>query len=174
MWPSFSHYELRRGVFTPEQCAQLIACHRALPQGDGTIGQTRESGVWWLPYAMMPELLGELALVGFRSSPAFDLAKAPDYAQLTRYTPGQHYDWHMDLGAGAMSLRKLSIVAELAGAEAGGGLEIFHGEERNNRVQLRAGDVAVFPSFVMHRAVHVVRGTRWSLVMWLLGDQPLR
>ena len=43
--------------------------------------------------------------------------------QLTRYAKDQLYNWHMDLGAGAMSLRKISqVVVDLAtGGYDGGG-----------------------------------------------------
>ena len=34
--------------------------------------------------------------------------------QLTRYAKDQLYNWHMDLGEGPMSLRKISVVVELA------------------------------------------------------------
>jgi hypothetical protein len=37
--------------------------------------------------------------------------------QLTRYSSGQYYDWHMDLGASQASLRKVSLVVELASAQ---------------------------------------------------------
>jgi PKHD-type hydroxylase len=94
--------------------------------------------------------------------------------QLTRYAKDQLYSWHMDLGAGAMSLRKISVVVELAdGRYDGGGIEVFYGETPGNRIVLGQGDVLVFPSFIMHRALPVVNGTRWTLVSWLTGHEPL-
>src|SRR6266851_5791400 len=93
--------------------------------------------------------------------------------QLTRYMADQLYDWHMDLGAGAMSLRKISIVVELAaGGYDGGWTEVFYGEGRNNRIPLGQGDALVFPSFIMHRALPVQSGARWTLVSWLTGPEP--
>ena len=94
--------------------------------------------------------------------------------QLTRYMAGQQYDWHMDLGGGAMSLRKISVVVELAGGGYdGGGIEVFYGEGSGNRIALSQGDALVFPSFIMHRALPVQSGTRWTLVSWLTGPEPL-
>jgi PKHD-type hydroxylase len=90
--------------------------------------------------------------------------------QLTRYQPRQHFNWHMDLGPGPMSRRKISLVAELGGKYTGGGIEVFYGGA--NRVPLARGDVLLFPSFIMHRALPVTSGERWSLVAWLLGDTP--
>jgi hypothetical protein len=47
----------------------------------------------------------------------------------------QLYNWQMDLGAGAMSRRKISVVVELAaGGYDGGGIEVFYGEGPANRI----------------------------------------
>jgi PKHD-type hydroxylase len=94
--------------------------------------------------------------------------------QLTRHAKARHYNWHMDLGGGAMSLRKISIAVKLAasGYESRG-IEMFYGEGRNNRIALGQGNALVFPSFIMHRALPVESGTRWTLVCWLTGPEPL-
>jgi PKHD-type hydroxylase len=74
-----------------------------------------------------------------------------------------------------MSLRKISVVVELAaGGYEGGGIEVFYGEGTNNRMALGQGDAVIFPSFVMHRALPVRSGARWTLVSWLTGPEPLR
>ena len=39
---------------------------------------------------------------------------------------------------------------------------------------LGQGDVLIFPSFIMHRALPVRSGTRWTLVSWLTGPQSLK
>ena len=70
----------------------------------------------------------------------FGLSEEMGQLQLTRYAAGQQYDWHMDLGAGAMSLRKISVVVELAGrGYDGGGIEVFYGERTVNRIALGQG-----------------------------------
>jgi PKHD-type hydroxylase len=106
----------------------------------------------------------------------FDLTKDIGQAQLTRYRPGQHYEWHMDLGSGQPSLRKITAVVELTARHSmkGGGIEIFYGQSGVNKVDLDIGDVVIFPSFIMHRASVVDNGTRWSLVLWLNGARPFR
>jgi PKHD-type hydroxylase len=110
----------------------------------------------------------------YNSRYGLGLSEEMGQLQLTRYAPGQLYDWHMDLGGGAMSLRKISIVVELAaGGYDGGGTEVFYGERRNNRIALGRGDALVFPSFIMHRALPVHSRTRWTLVSWLTGLGPL-
>ena len=89
---------------------------------------------------------------------------------MTRYGLGDRYDWHMDLGPGAMSMRKYTAVLELASAQEGGGLEIFS----IGNLGLQRGDAAAFPSFVPHRALPVERGERLSATVWRLGLEPFR
>jgi PKHD-type hydroxylase len=112
----------------------------------------------------------------FNDKYGFELSPNIGAAQLTRYMPGQKYDWHMDLGANDSSLRKISLVLSLSSNEdiQGGGIEIFYGDVVDNRIRADMGDVVAFPSFVMHRASMVQSGTRWSLVVWLTGPRPLR
>jgi PKHD-type hydroxylase len=45
--------------------------------------------------------------------------------------------------------------------------------ESDNRIALGQGDALIFPSFIMHRALPVQSGTRWTLVSWLTGPEPL-
>jgi len=74
-----------------------------------------------------------------------------------------------------MSLSKISVVVELAaGGYEGGGIEVFYGEGTSNRIPLGQGDALIFPSFIMHRALPVQSGTRWTLVSWLTGHEPLQ
>ena len=74
-----------------------------------------------------------------------------------------------------MSRRKITVVVELAAdGYNGGGTEVFYGEGANNRIALSQGDALIFLSFIMHRALPVHRGTRWTLVSWLTGPEPLK
>jgi hypothetical protein len=175
LWPSFTYCRIAQGLLSPAQCAAMIERRSEFPRGDGVIAGVRDCGIWWAPTSAFPEVFARLHDVAQQLNPGLDTsAPLQGAAQLTQYAAGQHHDWHMDLGAGPMSLRKLSVVVELAQAEAGGGLEIFYGDKRDNRLPLGIGDAVVFPSFIMHRAVPVTRGTRFSLVWWLLGPAPLR
>ena len=73
-----------------------------------------------------------------------------------------------------MSVRKISVVIEQgAGGYEGGGTEIFYGERTGSRIALGQGGALGFPSFIMHRALPVQSGTRWTLVSWLTGRAPL-
>jgi predicted 2-oxoglutarate/Fe(II)-dependent dioxygenase YbiX len=158
LWDVHHYYEIFKRQFDTSECQQIIDLHRRstaiqsiMP---GPAGLTlRESDLFWVP--RLSDNIGQ--------------------AQLTRYRSGQHYDWHMDLGPGQLSLRKITVVVELVPRDLveGGGLEIFYGDLLENKVDLDAGDIVVFPSFVMHRAAMVMSGTRWSLVLWLNGTRPL-
>jgi len=115
--------------------------------------------------------------------------------QFTKYKHNQYYDWHCDSWDKAYDrkdlnhpehgrIRKLSMTCQLTdGSEyKGGELEFdFRNydphmrDESKHRVQckeiLPKGSIIVFPSFVWHRVKPVTSGTRYSLVVWHLGNQ---
>ena len=182
MWEAFHYCETFAERFTAEECERVIALHREvgalqskMPRGDGQF--IRDSDLFWIQRTSDTDWIfariWEVATL-YNLRYGFELFEEMGQLQLTRYAAGQLYDWHMDLGGGAMSLRKISIVVELAaGGYDGGGTEVFYGEGRNNRIALGRGDALVFPSFIMHRALPVHSGTRWTLVSWLTGLGPL-
>jgi PKHD-type hydroxylase len=110
--------------------------------------------------------------------------------QFTKYKLNQYYDWHCDSwnqpyekGNTKGKIRKISMTCQLTdGSEySGGELEFdFRNYEPNmrdesiHRVQckeiLPKGSIIVFPSHVWHRVKPVTAGTRYSLVMWNLGQ----
>jgi PKHD-type hydroxylase len=183
MWEAFNYCETFAGRFNAEECERVIALHRGMgalqsrmPQGDG--GLIRDSDLFWVPRTVETEWIfsriWELATL-YNSRYRFELFEEMGQLQLTRYARDQLYNWHMDLGAGPMSLRKISVVVELAaGGYDGGGIEVFYGAGTSNRVALGQGDALIFPSFIMHRALPVQSGTRWTLVAWLTGREPLQ
>jgi PKHD-type hydroxylase len=185
MWRTFNYYEIFRAQFSAEECRRIIALREyedreagQLTSHDGRM--VRDSRLWWIyrdpSTAWIFRRIRGL-VQRYNRGWKFEIEPLAHAAQLTRYGVGQRYDWHMDAGEGATSLRKISIVVELSApaSRRGGGLEVFHGEgRRRNRVPLQRGDVACFPSFVVHRARPVQRGTRWSLVFWIKGRAPLR
>lgn len=99
----------------------------------------------------------------------YSLSGLVDRLQLTEYAAGDEYDWHVDHGGGALSLRKLSMTVLLSSREdaTGGGFEVF--EQRGSDVPLDQGDAVIFPSYVVHRVSPVTAGTRRSLVTWVNG-----
>lgn len=97
----------------------------------------------------------------------FDLLGFGEPINLIQYKEGDHYDWHMDSGNLAFSLRKLSVVIQLSDPldYEGGELEFFKfGDAKKER-----GMMFLFPSYMMHRVRAVTKGTRRSLVAWVNG-----
>tara|TARA_R110000824_G_scaffold396623_1_gene598303 strand:+ start:209 stop:847 length:639 start_codon:yes stop_codon:yes gene_type:complete len=113
----------------------------------------------------------------------------PEKMQFTQYNIGQHYKWHCDswtkpynMPGGQLDgkMRKLSMTLNLSDPDDydGGDLEFDlqagHSPLEKNTTHVckeikPKGSLVVFPSFVWHRVVPVTRGTRHSLVNWILG-----
>jgi PKHD-type hydroxylase len=105
------------------------------------------------------------------------------YFQYTVYRgeAGGFYDWHMDmiLGDGHSHFdegtRKLSLSLLLSepGADFTGG-EFLINDGRQDApliIPLRKGELAAFPSWMIHKVAPVTRGTRKSIVVWVLGPK---
>jgi len=93
--------------------------------------------------------------------------------QLARYDASDqgHYTWHTDF-AGVRPNRKISISVQLSGPGDydGGDLELLYSDQPQPLAKDRGAFLA-FPSFMLHRVAPVTRGTRWSLVAWILGNR---
>jgi len=112
--------------------------------------------------------------------------------QFTKYKLNQYYDWHCDSWDKPYDkpgdpehgkIRKLSMTCQLTdGSEyKGGELEFdFRNYDPHMRDEskhlvkvkeiLSKGSIVVFPSHVWHRVKPVTSGTRYSLVVWSIGD----
>lgn len=107
--------------------------------------------------------------------------------QFGHYTEGGTYDWHKDefdepFGEEAPEIwrglsRKLSVAVNLSDPEEyeGGDLlfkdtygTVVEDQEIREKVGQR-GSIVVFPSYISHTVTPVTRGTRCSLVSWILG-----
>jgi PKHD-type hydroxylase len=102
----------------------------------------------------------------------FNLHSVIDLIQYTEYSEGGgHYDWHMDIGPGSISHRKVSIIIQLSDPSEyeGGDLELWYG---GSIIQIpkNKGLTVLFPSFSMHRVTPITKGTRKSLVLWVGGE----
>jgi PKHD-type hydroxylase len=113
--------------------------------------------------------------------------------QFTKYKKDQYYGWHCDSWDEPYNdpknknfygkIRKLSVTCVLSEPDdyEGGELEFDFGtQEPDGKHNIRTcteiksqGSLVVFPSFVKHRVKPVTKGTRYSLVIWNLG-QPYK
>lgn len=184
LWETYRYFEIYKRSFDPKECENIIALHDSNRRVQGKMSNSsgltlRDSDLFWIPRLANTDWIFNRvweALSQYNSKYGFELAENMGQAQLTRYQSGQHYDWHMDLGPQQMSLRKITAVVELTSNDStrGGGIEVFYGQLAENKLALEIGDIVLFPSFIMHRAVMVECGTRWSLVFWLNGTRPLQ
>ena len=105
--------------------------------------------------------------------------------QLTRYRKGGFYGFHSDGHGDHLSaykdpdrswldgyVRKLSMTIVLNDNFEGGAFEFatLTGDECFiTPLSPKAGTVLVFPSYLDHRVVPVIKGVRYSLTTWFLG-----
>lgn len=102
----------------------------------------------------------------------FNITGLIERPQLLRYSsPSKGFDWHMDIGSGDHSTRKISVSIILNDDYDGGDLFFF--QDGPQSVSPDAGVAVAFPSFLPHKVAPVTRGTRWSLVCWIAGE-PFR
>jgi PKHD-type hydroxylase len=164
------------GALSPGECAQVVAWGEGLPRNQGRVelgpDAYRVSHIAWIePRPENHWLFHRLAVLFAQANRHYglELTGFVEALQYTRYGQDQHFDWHLDLGLGQTSARKLSLSLQLSGpAEyAGGDLEFVSlspGAEARN-----LGTAIFFPSFLAHRVSPVTRGVRRSLVAWGYG-----
>ena len=111
--------------------------------------------------------------------------KAAESSQITRYKKGGFYNFHRDGGGCHLvkynnptnafmhgHVRKLSMTVLLNESFEGGDFEFTsYGKEECTitPLEMKQGDIVVFPSFMEHRVAPVTKGIRYSLVTWFLG-----
>ena len=108
----------------------------------------------------------------------FNLSSITEEIQYGEYSSvgKDHYNWHVDIGKGHPSLRKLSVIIQLSNPDEyeGGDVEFFTGGDYNDsklKMNKEKGSALVFPSYILHRVTPVTKGIRKSLVLWVGGTQ---
>ena len=165
----------QRKVFSAGECERIIALGESLAAVDAGVekgeNRYRVGRISWIEpneaAAWIFHRLG-LAFLEANRDYGFELIGFADALQYTVYGPAERFDWHMDLGPGRTSARKLSMTVQLSPPEdyAGGDLEFvgnIHAAARER------GSATIFPAYVGHRVSPVERGTRRSLVAWAYG-----
>lgn len=167
-----------RGLFDADACARIareaggsIAAGEVIAAAaDEAV--VRRSDVRWLTEGDVAREVTDrlLAVVRALSDDYFGFAlDGAEALQVATYGVGDEYGWHIDLGPGRASRRKLSVTVLLTDpAEfAGGAFEL--GVVDGVPVELGLGDAVVFPSYLRHRVAPVTHGERTSLVAWITG-----
>ena len=163
-------------VFTPEQCERIMAIGTQRPREDARVqsyGTSARIGhvAWIDPGAETFWIYQRLAAVVAWVNQAFqfELLGFSDALQYTVYGPGHKFDWHVDIGSGAASNRKLSMTIQLSDASAyeGGALQFISAPDL--AMPKMRGTAVLFPAYLAHRVSDVTAGIRHSLVGWAAG-----
>lgn len=85
------------------------------------------------------------------------------------------YDWHVDIGAGNASTRKISVSVQLSDPNSyeGGDLVINDNGVIINTIK-EQGCINMFPSYALHQVTPVTKGERWVIVIWVHGSQRFK
>ena len=177
-WDQFFYCEILRQRFNALECRAIIDFHLELPAHQSVLHRSaehkvRDSGIYWLYSNSATAWVFDrinAAVNEYNARYQYEILPIHS-AQLTRYEANQFYDWHVDIGERDMSLRKISVSVQLSDSAdyTGGGLIV--GKDAQH---LERGDMALFPSMMLHQAPVITSGERWSLVCWILGERPLR
>lgn len=167
----------------PDDCDRLLALvtpERMRPAG--LVGQVldqtvRRADVAWLDdlagAAWVTDRMAALVARANRDHFGFDISDLSESAQVARYdaAQGAHFDWHADIGAGALAARrKLTVVVQLSDPlQYDGGVLEVRPDSSVVAAGTARGTATAFPSFALHRVTPVTRGLRWSLTLWAHG-----
>lgn len=180
--PPFQILATAAGLLSEPEMDQLIADHLALltPGKLGTASTNNEirrsqvvfidkQGKYGWLYGRFWEAVVELNRKYF----CVDISRVEGNIQLARYDSSDRgfYNWHTDF-ADIAPRRKISITVQLSRPEDydGGDLELLFAVQPY-RAEKARGTMVAFPSFAVHRVTPVTRGTRWSLVAWIVGER---
>lgn len=166
------------GLFSPSACAKAIeAVEREGASEKGGLGydnviDTDIRDVSRYPLPVDRGITAALVGLGLQCNfdhYKFDISRASQ-SELLRYDSRGHYTPHIDtfLSPSDEDIRKLTVLLFLNDDFEGGKLFIQDGHERLYPPQ-KAGDVVVFPSFLLHGVEPVTSGVRRSLVTWMVG-----
>ncbi|QDL90348.1 2OG-Fe(II) oxygenase [Paroceanicella profunda] len=170
-------------LFTPAECDALTALGEAAGYDQGglvggaLLENIRSARIAWLDDAgsadwVMERIVAAVAEVN-RTHFDFVLTDFAERMQLAWYgeAQGGHFDWHTDIGDGALARRrKLTLVVQVSAPEAyeGGALET-NADANIRSADTARGSATFFPAFVLHRVTPVTRGARHSLTTWVHG-----
>ena len=135
----------------------------------------RNSQIKWIPYnnetRWLYEKIYNYAKEANDNIFHFKLYYSLDDIQYSKYSQNGKYDFHIDIGEGRNSLRKLScsILLNDPNNFEGGDFEYWINKSPQ-KILLEKGSIVFFPSFFLHRVTEVTDGERESLVLWIGGD----
>jgi len=172
-------------IFSPKQCQMVIDKGMSLKKETAQVGmgqrpdggydpKKRITTISWIPFKEMTEMYKQIESEMLRANNnhfGFEGMQLSEPAQFTHYLTGGFYDWHMDndvLGKHQPPVRKISMTLLLSDPATfeGGELEFM---SKGRTAKLKQGQAIFFSSWLQHRVKPVIRGERYSLVMWFGG-----
>tara|TARA_Y100001951_G_C11186643_1_gene209063 strand:+ start:141 stop:701 length:561 start_codon:yes stop_codon:yes gene_type:complete len=148
--------------------------------GKGNVAIDRDSEVVWLYDSWIMDLINPWVARANKDAGWNFQWEPVDALQFTKYEKGQYYGWHRDTFSRPSKdgkIRKLSVTVNLGTMYRGGDM-YFDPEEKYgitspivNEHLKPTGSICVFPSDIWHKVDKVTDGTRYSLVVWLIGKQ---
>jgi len=178
---NFSEFVYYQGLFLPHELDRILnfwdtdKTIRATVDGDQKYrDDLRKSSVMFIDNVKENEWiyskLASLAINCNNERYGFDLLGFHQELQLTRYSEGDFFEWHLDFGAGGISARKLSMTIQLSEPDEyeGGDLQFMINQNIVNAPR-KKGTIIIFPSFIIHRVTPITKGVRQSIVGWVSG-----
>lgn len=148
----------------------------------------RKSNVAWLEDKWLYELITPYVTIANKNANWNFQVDWFENIQFTIYKKSQFYDWHQDCWDKPYEMpnpnyngkiRKISATIQLSDPkDYKGGELVFDFRNKTNKSSnilkpkelLPQGTIVVFPSHIYHKVTPVTKGTRYSLVLWSLGN----
>jgi len=167
--------------FTPEECDKILSYRVEDPKAgttaDGFQFKVRNSKLHNIPLNDGTRWLYEKVLDRVTRANTlydFDISGMYEGMNIMEYTDGGEYDWHLDIGPGLAAHRKLSVIVQLSKSSEYVGGEVMFNAGKERELPKDRGQIAIFPSYVLHKVNPVTEGTRYSLVAWISGQRRFR
>src|SRR5690348_15941091 len=102
MWKSFCYYQIYPFRFSQQECQLILDLNYRKSPEIHSVMSNRDCNLVWVSRSESTEWIFERlgsVVAEYNREYGFDLSPEMSALQLTRYSSGQYYDWHMDLGA---------------------------------------------------------------------------
>jgi len=91
-------------------------------------------------------------------------------AQIMKYSaPSQGYNWHIDIGAEGIALKRKIGVSILLNDDYEGGEIMFRSGDKEEGIKPPTGNMVAFSSFIPHKVNPITKGDRYVVVAWFTG-----
>jgi PKHD-type hydroxylase len=173
-------------VLTKEECEILIDYANKQKKITAKIGtntlskEVRSNNLVWLNLSKDQSLnwlfakIADAIIKVNKDVYKFHLIGLTEDLQFTEYCKiNDHYNWHLD--SGASNVRKISASIQLSDSEdyEDCDLEFAHLENRTDeerKASRKQGAMIIFPSYLTHKVTPLKSGKRYSLVIWVGGN----